>query len=93
MIVRLNEYGKDLSRGKVLRCKGSYPYEESVDFMIVELPDEKENYALMVISGYKAGLVYSRLPGESIPAGNDGYALGLDWLKSNWSKWGYFGCS
>ena len=93
MSIKLNEYNKDLARGEILRCKGKYPYEESVDFMIVELPSEKEvAYALMVVSGYKAGLVYSFLPQESIPVSNDGYAINLSWLKSNWASWGYFDC-
>ena len=51
----------------------------------------QETYALVIISGHKAGLIYTYFPKESIP---DGYRLGLgsDWLKTNWNKWGYIDC-
>ena len=77
-----------IPRGTIFKCKGVYPYEEVVYFLLCELGD---SYGLMVISGYKAGLVYVRFPKESIP---DGYRLGLgsDWLKTNWNKWGYIDC-
>jgi hypothetical protein len=93
MIIKLNECTNDLTRGEILRCKGKVSYEEFVDFMIVELSCEKiRGYALMVVSGYKAGLVYSYLPQESIPLGDGGYAVNVSWLKLNWAIWGYFDC-
>lgn len=63
---------KDLVRGTILRCKGNYPYEDYVDFMVIE---QQERYSLLVISGYKAGLTFVQLPLESIPKQNEGYAI------------------
>ena len=80
---------EDLSRGTIIRCKGNYPYEEYVDFMVVE---QQEYYSLLVISGYKAGLTFVQLPLESIPKHNEGFAIDIEWLKKNWSKWGYYKC-
>lgn len=75
-------------RGAILKCKGKYPYEDVVYFLVCEI---QETYALVIISGHKAGLIYTYFPKESIP---DGYRLGLgsDWLKTNWNKWGYIDC-
>jgi hypothetical protein len=90
---KLINYECNLVRGTVLRCKGFPPYESRVDFMIIELPqDDKLLYALLVISGYKAGLIFSRLPKESIPVENRGCAVSVKWLKSNWQEWGYADC-
>ncbi|MEA9585904.1 Imm45 family immunity protein [Xanthomonas sp. WHRI 10064A] len=84
---------KDLARGSVLRCPGSFPYEAIVDFMVVEFPMGGERtYALMVVSGYKAGLLYVVLPSESRPANGEGYAIDANWLRNNWAKWGYPDC-
>jgi hypothetical protein len=71
---------KNIPRGSILRCKGSYPYEEVVDFLICETFSATDNgYRLVVSSGYKAGLTLCVLPKESIP---DGFKFGLrtDWL-------------
>jgi len=90
--VKLVDYGNDLSRGSILRCRGIFPYEDLVDFMIIETPDEQRAYSLLVSTGYKAGLIFAKLPMESIPAENSGYAVNLQWLIDNWPKWGYFEC-
>ncbi|WP_349816621.1 Imm45 family immunity protein [Acidovorax sp. SUPP3334] len=93
MAIKLIDYTGNLSRGMILRCRGKVPYEKIVDFMIVESGRATSpSYSLMVSSGYKAGLVYSVLPDESIPSEDDGYAVNLSWLKMNWGKWGYFEC-
>ena len=60
-----------IPRGTIFKCKGIYPYEEVVYFLLCELGD---SYGLMVISGYKAGLTYVLFPKESIP---EGYKFGL----------------
>ncbi len=89
-ITRLSEYRKkQIERGCILRCKGNYPYEEVVDFLICEsFLLTEEGYRLVVSSGYKAGLTLCILPKDSIPVG---YSFGLDknWLQSNWNKWCY----
>jgi hypothetical protein len=83
----------NLVRGDILRCKGRWPYEKLVDFMIVEtLVEGVLLYSLLVASGYKAGLIFTRLPIESIPEENEGFAVNTSWLRDNWMKWGYFEC-
>jgi Immunity protein 45 len=92
-ITKLINTKNDLERGTIIKCKGKYPYEAFVDFMVTELPiDEKRRYALLVVSGYKAGLIFAVLPEESVPKENEGYAISSNWLKDNWEKWGYFDC-
>jgi hypothetical protein len=91
--VKLLDYKNDLARGVVLRCKGYTPYESIVDFMIVEYSvSGKREYALMVVTGYKAGLIFVILPSECEPTENIGSGISLNWLKLNWTKWGYSEC-
>jgi hypothetical protein len=87
--IKLVDSKEDLVRGSILRCKGKYPYEDYVDFMVIE---QQRQYALLVVSGYKAGLTFVQLPPESIPKANEGYAVDIEWLKLNWNKWGYIDC-
>jgi hypothetical protein len=87
--IKLVDLKEDLVRGAIVRCKGKYPYEDYVDFMVIE---QQRQYALLVVSGYKAGLTFVQLPSESIPANNEGYAVSVEWLKLNWNKWGYIDC-
>ncbi len=75
-------------RGAVLKCDGAYPYESTVYFLICEM---QERYAMMCISGYKAGLIYTLFPDESKPRGNR-FGLSTDWLKVHWDKFGYPDC-
>ena len=49
--------------------------------MLVVLPSQQN--ALLVATGYKAGLVPQVLPPEAGPTG----ALDRDWLIANWTKW------
>jgi hypothetical protein len=80
----------DLERGAVLRCFGGCPGDEIVDLMIVEFSlGGKREYALMVVSGYKAGIIFVVLPEESYCVDGGGAAINVDWLRQNWSKWGY----
>jgi hypothetical protein len=67
--------------GMVLRFPAIAPYEDWVDFMLVVLPSQVN--ALLVTTGYKAGLIPQILPPEAGPTG----ALDRDWLLANWSKW------
>jgi hypothetical protein len=92
-IKRLCSYsGPSIQRGTILRCPGSYPYEEVVDFLVCEpIPvydtDRGKGARLMVASGYKAGLTLVVLPGESKP--DEFHGLKTEWLKANWNKWVY----
>lgn len=67
--------------GTVLRFPAISPYEAWVDFMLVVLP--AQDNALVVQTGYKAGLVAQVLPQEAGPTG----AIGRDWLLDNWQTW------
>ncbi|SPL72038.1 Imm45 family immunity protein [Acinetobacter stercoris] len=91
MAKKFKEFNEDLERGLILRCKGQQPYEEYVDFMIVEQQEEQRKYGLMVISGYKAGLMYVSFPKEAISL--KGFDLSYEWVKLNWSNWGYVDCA
>jgi hypothetical protein len=89
---KLINYPKDtLYRGMIIRCKGVYPYEEVVDFMLCETCDTDRGLTLLVVSGYKAGLRFVSLPKESTN-GHRG-SLNTDWLRSYWEKWGYGDCA
>lgn len=70
-----------LYSGTVLRFPAVTPYEDWVDFMLVVLPSQTN--ALLVTTGYKAGLIPQQLPPEAGPTG----AVSRDWLVQNWSKW------
>lgn len=87
------DHKENLSRGDILRCKGKYPYESFVDFMIIESVDENYGtFSIMVASGYKAGLRYAVLPKESIPDISSNGSVNTQWLIDNWKKWGYCDC-
>lgn len=70
-----------LYSGTVFRFPAGMPYEDWVDFMLVVLP-QQEN-ALLVTTGYKAGLIPPVLPPEAGPVGG----LSRDWLLANWREW------
>ena len=84
-------YKSDLERGQIIRC--AHLDEGAIDLLIADSYDRNSGYSLWEISGYKAGLKYVRLPKESMPATNEGYAIDTTWLIKNWEKWGYIdGC-
>ena len=77
----------------VLRCKGKYPYEAIVDFLVCETPDSgAKTFQLIVISGFKAGAKYYQFPEESLPKDRSRYGLSTHWLRDNWYKYGYIDC-
>jgi hypothetical protein len=91
--VKIANDRRDVARGDILRCRATWPYESSVDFMVIERPPEDgRSYALLVVSGYKAGRILQVLPAESIPVANDGFAVSWEWLSKNWTSWGYAEC-
>ena len=87
-MIKLIDYEYNLRRGTILRCKGKWPYENTVDFMVAEVIGEC-CYQLWVISGYKAGLTRQILPPE---ATYEAYAVDTKWIIDNWYKWGYIEC-
>ncbi|OAM34684.1 hypothetical protein A7Q01_08490 [Eikenella sp. NML96-A-049] len=87
---KLLDYHGDLKRGMVLRLPGSYPHEEYVDLMLVELPDGDRRFVLLVATGHKAELVLVKLPQEAELAGASG--INWEWVVSNWNRWIYETC-
>lgn len=80
--IRLTEWSEpSLYSGTVFRFPAILPYEDWVDFMLVVLPAQEN--ALVVQTGYKAGLVAQVLPAQ---AGSTG-AVARDWLVKNWTTW------
>ncbi len=77
---------RDLYVGDILRLPENYdlgPESGPVDLLVFHPRDDEAGLGLMVVSGYKAGLVYAVLPRASGPAG----AISIAWLKENWDKW------
>jgi hypothetical protein len=87
------ERGDVIFHGAVIRCLGKWPYENIVDFMILEGIDKDRGATIIVSSGYKAGLLLVNLPKES-EENNGEYVrcLNAEWLKLNWTKWVYPEC-
>lgn len=80
--MKLIDYkNKSIKRGTVFRLPAVWPYEEWVDFMVIDL---FETHGLIVSSGHKAGLILISLPIES--ASIEGRALSTEWLITNWAK-------
>jgi len=93
-MVKLIDFKENnICRGMVLRCKGKYPYEAIVDFLVCETPDSgAKTFQLIVISGFKAGSKYYQFPEESLPKDRSRYGLSTHWLRDNWYKYGYIDC-
>ncbi|MBN1084459.1 hypothetical protein JNO12_04865 [Erwinia aphidicola] len=86
--MKLVDYqNKSIKRGIVFRLPAVWPYEEWVDFMVIDL---FETHGLVVSSGHKAGLILISLPIES--ASTEGRALSTEWVITNWAKWIYPEC-
>ncbi|WP_431647094.1 Imm45 family immunity protein [Enterobacter hormaechei] len=86
--MKLIDYkNKSIKRGTVFRLPAVWPYEEWVDFMVIDL---FETHSLVVSSGHKAGLILISLPIES--ASTEGRALSTEWVITNWAKWIYPDC-
>lgn len=79
-----------IPRGCVFRFPAEWPYEGIVDLMVVHMPDECSEHALVVSTGHKAGLILVRLPLEAELPGASG--LSTDWVIRNWKKWIYDEC-
>ena len=74
--MKLIDYNnKSIKRGSVFRLPAVWPYEEWVDFMVIDL---FETHGLVVSSGHKAGLILISLPIES--ASTEGRALSKNGL-------------
>ncbi|WP_080579402.1 Imm45 family immunity protein [Pseudomonas asplenii] len=88
--VRLVEYSDDtVSRGSILRLPACWPYEDLVEFMVVDFPDGNYGHSIVVSSGNKSGLVVVQLPLESRSVE---HGISVSWLIKNWGEWVYPDC-
>lgn len=76
-------------RGVVFRFPAKYPFEDIVDFMIIEDHESPISYKLICSSGYHAGQTELVFPAESK---NETGGISVTWLKENWSAWVYPEC-
>ena len=81
---------EELWRGTILRFKGKYPFEEIVDFMLVDIPCVESSFAVVCISGYHAGETECYLPKEAKNVST--HSISRSWLIKNWNKWIYPDC-
>ena len=78
-----------LWRGTVFRCpKAAWPYEDTVDFMLADHHEAASGCALIVTTGYKAGLTLVKLPADAGAGG----VLSTRWLIEHWAEWAYPEC-
>lgn len=85
---KLRNYKREvLSRGTILRMRGEYPYENVVDFMVFDPCEPRRGLGLLVVTGYKAGLMVCTFPADT---GTEKYpcCLSKQWWIDNWDKWG-----
>ncbi|GIZ52339.1 hypothetical protein NCCP691_23530 [Noviherbaspirillum aridicola] len=79
-----------IAQGTIFRFPAKWPYEEMVDLMLLNLPEEGTEHSLVVTSGLKAGRLLVRLPLEAELQGP--IAVSRKWLIENWAKWIYPDC-
>jgi hypothetical protein len=85
----LHQLDRDtLWTGDIVRLPENYdlgPESQPVDLMVFDPNDYDCGLGLVVVSGYKAGLVYALLPEASMKDGTR--TIDVSWLKSHWDKW------
>lgn len=67
--------------GQRFRCKGKYPYEDVVDFMVIKSLKDASSRQLLVVSGFMAGRVHCDIPNEAV---NDWGAIDRTWMIEHW---------
>lgn len=89
--MRLCDYKENIIyAGTIFRFSGKYPFEKTVDFMLVCYPDTESGYALYCISGYHAGNLEVCLP--AVALGKTDRAVSTEWIIENWNQWIYQDC-
>lgn len=80
----LDYEGAGLNRGAVLKFSAGGGFEDEVVMIVCESPDnDVRRLALMVVTGYKAGInCYVVFPEEAVVGG-----LSTHWLIENWGNW------
>lgn len=82
----LTSQEKSIGHGTVFRLsQADWPYEKTVDFMLVNEPDSPSRHRLIVATGYKAGHIVLNLPAEA--KCEDVIGIRVDWLKEHWKYW------
>ena len=80
---------KQFPRSIVFRFPAEYPFEDIVDFMLIEDFDAPIKLKLICSTGYHAGQTELIFPEEAAhPSGG----LSVEWVVSNWKKWIYPNC-
>jgi Immunity protein 45 len=86
---KLTELDRDiLWTGDILRLPENYdlgPGSTPVDLIVFDPNDSDCGLGILVVSGYKAGLIYALLPQESQKDGTR--CIDMGWMKANWDKW------
>ena len=77
-------------RGGVFRFSAKHPFEEIVDFMIIDDSEAPIGLKLICVTGHHAGKTELEFPEES-KHHNGG--ISISWLANNWEKWIYPNCS
>ncbi|WP_137929046.1 Imm45 family immunity protein [Mesorhizobium comanense] len=89
---RLLDLADDLiAVGDIVRLSDNYdtgPGTGPVDLLVFDPRDDNAGMGLVVVSGYKSGLVFAVLPLESRFEKKAG--LSKAWLIENWDKWFVF---
>ena len=72
-----------LPRGAVIRIIDEKANEPEVDILVAENRDSDSGFAMMVVSGYKAGISNLYCPAEA----KRDFGIAAKWLLANWTNW------
>ncbi|MND72099.1 hypothetical protein D3C80_636420 [compost metagenome] len=56
-----------VSHGTILRFPAKWPYEDTVDLMLISIPDDESEFGLVATTGQKAVRILVRLPAKDSP--------------------------
>ena len=84
---KLSDSAPLLKRGTLFRTPAQSPFEDWVDFMLMDDWQSPSSFSLWVCSGRQAGNPLVRIPREATdPTSN---AVQKSWLIENWQQWVY----
>ena len=78
----------ELRRGHIFRLPENYdlgPGNGPVDVMVYDPQESGCGLGVIVVSGYKSGLIWHIFPKES--ARENAICIDMDWLKIHWDVW------
>ncbi len=75
-------------RGTIFRFPGKYPYEDIVDFMLIEDLYSDSGFSFITTTGFKAGIYARGMPKEALAINGAG-GIERTWLIKNWVEWVY----